>query len=209
MTGLMVGNPLLVLIAVFIYFGASQENAATMMRAALHDCSVQRVMITNFVSLPAEASVSDGVDALLAGSQHDFPVTSPSGALIGIATRNKIIGALAKHGSQPTPITAIVTPCTEILHPDASTIDAIEMLQSSASTMIPVVDRKTEKVVGLVTAENVGEMMMVMTALRQHDGPTPSRSQALSASHKIEVSMAISPTGNTLPLTSDRHLQPD
>jgi Zn-dependent protease/CBS domain-containing protein len=168
MAGLVFGNPILVLIAVFIYFGAAQENAATIMRDTLDGYSVNRAMITDFVSLHPDSTTSDAIDALLAGSQHDFPVIDPSDGLLGIATRTRVIAALRQHGSRLVPITEILEPCPVTLSASASTIDALEALQSSPASMIPVIDRKDGRLVGLVTAENIGEMMMVMTALQQH-----------------------------------------
>jgi stage IV sporulation protein FB len=71
--GVMGGGPMLILIAVFIYFGAGQEAAAAQMRDVARGLGVAEAMITDFRTLPTYATLEDAVEALLRTSQHEFP----------------------------------------------------------------------------------------------------------------------------------------
>lgn len=54
----------------------------------------------------------DAVDLMLAGSQHDFPVTDECGSLLGMVTRSRLVQALAEHGPG-YPVELILEPCPD------------------------------------------------------------------------------------------------
>src|SRR5437588_12699381 len=54
-------------------------------------------MVREFRSPPESATLQEAVDALLATSQHDFPVLDKGGSVAGILTRHDLIGALRKN----------------------------------------------------------------------------------------------------------------
>src|SRR4051812_6245211 len=71
---LMNGNMLLILIAIFVYFGAGQEAAAAQMRDLARGVAVSEAMVTDFRTLGAGDTLEHAVEALLRTSQHEFPV---------------------------------------------------------------------------------------------------------------------------------------
>src|SRR5215468_3176566 len=89
-------NPFLLFIALFVYIGASQEAALAQMRDVSRRFPVSSAMVREFRSLPETATLQEAVDALLATSQHDFPVLAASGDVAGILTRHDLISALRK-----------------------------------------------------------------------------------------------------------------
>src|ERR1700757_1972962 len=89
-------NPFLLFIALFVYIGASQESALAQMRDVSRRFPVSSAMVREFRTLTETATLQDAVDALLATSQHDFPVIDGSGNVAGILTRNDLISALRK-----------------------------------------------------------------------------------------------------------------
>src|ERR1043166_2008300 len=68
------GNPFLIFIALFVYIGASQEAALAQMKDVSRRFPVSSAMVREFRTLPETATLHEAVDALLATSQHDFPV---------------------------------------------------------------------------------------------------------------------------------------
>ena len=163
------GLPLLVLVAIFIYFGAQSESALTQMKAASNGLRVSAAMITRFEALPPTATLHDAVEALLTTSQHDFPIVD-DGRVCGLLTRDDLIVALRKGGSQ--------IPVAEVMRVDVPSVHyamlfdrAFALMHRHNSPALPVVDG-TGRVVGLFTAENVGELMMIHSALA--DAPQPS-----------------------------------
>ncbi len=167
--GFSIGHPILILIAIFIYFGAAQENAASMMREALDGVSIRRAMLTEFATLEPDATIADAANALIAGSQQHFPVVDATQGYRGTVLRNDLIAALAQRDLD-YPVSKIMHPTKDALCAEASIIEALEALNESGSPMLPVIDRKRNRLEGVVTVENVAELMMVMSALRRHSG---------------------------------------
>jgi len=154
-------NPFLMLIALFVWIGASQESAAAQMKGALDGISVSQAMITDFRTVAPTDPLSRAVELLLAGSQQDFPVAD-EGRVMGVLTRQALLTALARRTEHLRVVDAMDS--------DVPRADPLEMLegalqrlqQSSVRTM-PVVTRG--ELVGLLTMENVGEFVSINAAL--------------------------------------------
>src|SRR5438552_16617538 len=58
---------------------------------------VASAMVSEFRTLAANATLDEAVDALLATSQHDFPVVDETGSVAGLLTRHDLIAALRKN----------------------------------------------------------------------------------------------------------------
>ena len=118
-------------------------------------------MITDFRSLTPEDALSRAVDLVLAGAQQDFPVVSGS-RVAGILTRSDLLVALRQRGEY--------TLVADVMRRDFLSAEAAEMLEPVSLRLqecqchtIPVTDRG--QLVGLVTMENIGELLMVQSAL--------------------------------------------
>ncbi len=162
-------NPFLMLIAVFVWLGASQESVAATLKGTLDGITVSSAMITDFRTLSPEDPLSRAVELLLAGSQQDFPVTDGA-RVVGVLTRQSLLTALASqtdgaragYGSQQRVV--------DVMQRDVLLADANEMLdeallrmQGSTVRTMPVLSLGT--LVGLLTMENVGEFVSVQNAM--------------------------------------------
>jgi len=164
--GLLV-NPFLVLIAVFVWIGASQEAAATLMKLSFAGIPVRKVMLTDFQSLREDDPLSRAVDLILAGSQHDFPVQDGN-RVTGVLTRTDLIAGLSKRGAK-----CLVA---EVMRRDYRTIDASDPVEGvfmriaeSREYAIPVTE--AGRLVGLLTSDNLAEFFMLRTAIEQSRQP--------------------------------------
>jgi Zn-dependent protease/CBS domain-containing protein len=160
-------NPMLIFIAFFIYLGAQQEAAVARLKDLSSDLTVSDAMVTHLVRLPHHATLDDAVEGLLRTAQHEFPVVDDLDRVLGVLTRDDMISALR----QRSPTTRVV----EIMHRDVPTVrvadpfnEAFRQMQESKCPALPVVDGGG-RCVGLITAENVGELMLVQS-LRPQDG---------------------------------------
>jgi len=160
--GLYPPNPFLIFIAFFVYLGASQEAALAQMRDVSRRFPVSSAMVREFRTLPATATLQDAVDALLATSQHDFPVLDESGNVAGILTRHDLISALRKDDPNIR--------VTDVMRCDIPTVttgtrfeEAFRIMQECNCPAVPVLDGM-KRLVGLLTPENVSELMMVQSA---------------------------------------------
>jgi len=159
-------HPMLLLIAFFIFMSAGQEAAAVTQEEATRDLRVRDAMLTDFRTLPPHAVLSDGVELLLAGSQQDFPVLNPQGGIQGMLTRHDLISGLAASGPAH-PVISVMRACPEATQPSTDLTQALDLLHTMECHALPVIDPLSNELVGLLTAENVGETLMVRAALRK------------------------------------------
>jgi Zn-dependent protease/CBS domain-containing protein len=161
--GLFGPNPFLLFIALFVYIGASQEAALAQMKDVSRRFPVSSAMVREFRTLPETATLEEAVDALLATSQHDFPVVDENGNVAGILTRHDLIAALRKNDPQIR--------VGDVMRRDIPTVttgtrfeEAFRIMQECHCPAVPVLD-SMKRLVGLLTPENVSELMMVQSAL--------------------------------------------
>ena len=154
-------NPMLLLIAFFVWMGASTEASAVETRSILSGIPVTHAMMTDFHTLDPQDPLQHAIDLTLAGAQRDFPVTL-DGRLVGVLTREGLISALSKDGPR-----AAVEPA---MSRDFVTADWREMLEPAFQRLLgcpcqvlPVL--QADRVVGLLTADNVGEFVLFHGAL--------------------------------------------
>jgi CBS domain-containing protein len=169
--GMATGNVILILIAVFVYFGAGQEAAAAQMRDLARRVPVTEAMKTRFATLSVNDTLADAVEALLRTSQHEFPVVDDRGQVVGILTRDEMIRALRTVGPH-VPVSSVMHREVPSVPVDTSFDRAFQIMNEAEVPAVLVRDH-AGRVVGVVTPENVGEMMMVKDALgdgRQRPG---------------------------------------
>lgn len=156
-------NPMLIFIAIFVYLAAASEAHMVAIRAMSHGVPVSAAMMTQFATLTPEAHVEEAVQTLLRTSQTEFPVVDAAGKPAGVLGRNDLIRALKQLGPAARVVDAMTT--------DVPTIgqrrcldEAFRLLQEKSAPAVAVVD-DGGRLVGLVTAETIGEMLMLQNAL--------------------------------------------
>jgi Zn-dependent protease/CBS domain-containing protein len=153
-------NPFLVFIALFVWIGAGQEASMVQMKTSLGGIPVSKAMLTDFQVLSPRDTIGRAAELILSGSQTDFPVLE-SNAVMGVLTRADILAALSGQGKDVF--------VAGFMRRDIQTVDANEMLepvfarlQTCNCHVMPVIFGG--KLVGLLTAENIGEFLMIQAA---------------------------------------------
>jgi Zn-dependent protease len=159
----LIWNPFLIFIALFVYIGASQEAALAQMKDVSRRFPVSSAMVREFRTLPENATLEEAVDALLATSQHDFPVVDETGNVAGVLTRHDLIAALRKND----PALRV----GDVMRRNIPTVttgtrfeEAFRIMQECNCPAVPVLD-SMKRLVGLLTPENVTELMMIQSAM--------------------------------------------
>lgn len=181
--GVLSGNLLLLIIAVFVFFGAVGEAQSEQVRSALAGLPVRAAMMVRFRCVRASQKLRDAANELLAGSQQDFPVLADgaaeddASALVGVLTRGGLIRALAG-GQLDAPVSSAMTPIGPVVREDEDLRAALERAREAAdagvddgAAIIAVVRDDPSRpgrprLVGLVTPENVTELVMLRHAAR-------------------------------------------
>jgi stage IV sporulation protein FB len=120
-------------------------------------------MMTQFATLAPDAHVEEAVQTLLRTSQSEFPVVDGAGKPVGLLGRGDLIRALKQLGPDARVADAMTTTVPTIGHRRCLE-EAFRMLQEKSAPAVAVVDG-SGRLVGLVTSETVGEMLMLHEAL--------------------------------------------
>lgn len=153
-------NPFLLLIAAFVWMGASQEAGLVEFRSALGGVTLVELMVTNFRTLSPEDPLSKAVASLLSGWQQDFPVLA-EGRLVGLLTRAGLLQALGDHGSQFRVGDAMQVRFT-VFAPEDRADSVLVQLRNEAQTILVA---RGGNLVGMVTSANVADYLTVHAAL--------------------------------------------
>ncbi len=164
------GNPLLLFIALFVYLGASGEASSAQMKDVTAGVPVRRAMETRFDTLETEAQLSRAVTALLEGSQREFPVIDERGQVVGMLTRDDMVRGLNERGKEAS-IRTVMQSRFPAAYEGEGLQSAFERMMGAGHSAIPVINHQGD-LVGLLTRDNVAEMMMLKAAWQE---TTPTR----------------------------------
>ncbi len=160
-------NPFLIFIAFFVWIGASQESSSVQVKEALSGIPIKRAMLTQFQTLDYNQRLSDAADAILTGYQQEFPVMKGD-EMVGILTRSALVKGLAKDG--PTANIASAMDKSFVTADANEMLEIVsERLQDCGCHTVPIFDN--EQLVGLVTMENIGEFLMIQSAIKRSSNP--------------------------------------
>jgi Zn-dependent protease/CBS domain-containing protein len=157
-----VGNPMLVIVALFVWLGAAGEAAAVQTSAVLDGVPIQHLMITNVETLDPQDPLSRPVRLILDGFQQDFPVVA-NGTVQGMLTRRALLKALAEHGEH-TRVADVMDREFQQAGPHEPAEEVLARLKACGCHSLPVV--RDGQLLGVLTMDNVGEYVMVQAALR-------------------------------------------
>ena len=163
--GILAGQPMLLFVALFVFVAAGEEKASIEARATLSGVSVRDAMVTDFRIVHENDPLSRAVDHLMAGSQQDFPVLDGGGATRGMLSRADLVRALQKGGADQR--------VADVMQPDGQSADlaepldlALQRMREKGHSSLPVLDRG--RLVGLLTVENISDLLLVRNALEKH-----------------------------------------
>ena len=156
-------NPMLIFIAIFVYLAAASEAQLVAIRAMSRDVPVSAAMMTEFATLTPDEHIDTAVETLLRTSQSEFPVIDAGHRLVGLLGRGDMIRALKQLGPDARVGEAMATDIPTIGHRRCLE-EAFRLLQERSAPAVGVVDT-LGRLVGLITSETVGEMLMVREAL--------------------------------------------
>jgi Zn-dependent protease len=151
LVGLVFFSPFLILIALFIYIGASTESAAVKYSYLLHDVTVGDMMSSPVISVSQTLPVSQVINMMYSSKHLGFPVIERD-TLIGMVTLADVnrTGPVDREAMQ---VRDIMTRDPITLPPTAPVIDALKIMSARNFGRIPVV--QDGRVLGIVTRTDI------------------------------------------------------
>jgi CBS domain-containing protein len=120
-------------------------------------------MVTQFTTLTPDEHVDAAVETALRTRQGEFPVIDGNGRPLGVVGRNELIRALKERGPN-VPVAEAMTASIPTVNKNRCLEDAFRLLQEKSAPAVGIVD-EAGRLVGLVTSETIGEMLMLHRAL--------------------------------------------
>jgi Zn-dependent protease len=163
--GILNGNFILILIAVFVFFSAERETVQASSQAVLRRRRIGDTYNRYALSLNVNDRVSRVIDYLLTSYQPDFAVIE-NNQLVGTVTRRDVFNALATYSHDPQ--------VTEVMRRDFLTVqadrplDEVYALMTERGERLVAVFNGTDYL-GLVSLEDLNEAMAILAFLeKQH-----------------------------------------
>ena len=153
--GFLMLNPILILIAFFIYIGANQEATFLRYYVLLQDVTVADAMSNSLVTVEPETPLPRLLELMYETKHLGFPVVE-RGNLVGIVTLSDIhkVSPIDREAMQ---VRDVMTRDPITLPPSAPLIDALRIMTTHGIGRIPVVD--DGDLVGIVTRTDVLRVM--------------------------------------------------
>lgn len=161
--GLFTGNFLLIFIAFFVFVGAGQEAAFERSRAAVRGLLARDAMVTSFAVLAPQDTLARAGEQLLSTHQQDFPVIDAWGRVAGMLPRATLLEGLARLGRDSAVLEAMRRDVRAV-SPETGLDDVLRLLQQDPG--MPLVVLAEGKLVGMITLENLSELIQISQTLR-------------------------------------------
>ena len=158
--GLLSGDILLALVAVFIFFGASGESKMVKQRELTRGLTVSDVMGTKSrtETVTPNHTFRQVLDSVIHGYQEDFPVLD-DGKLVGMLTRNEIMAA-AHSPERYSSVRDLMKGNVPTISSKADLFeDGLRILQQSGLRALPVTENA--ELIGMLTIEDVGQASLL------------------------------------------------
>jgi len=162
MVGILVGNWWLVMIGLFLFFGAQLEERSAMFQSVLQSVRLEEVMLTDFATLSPADTLEDALEKAVHTLQDDFPVVRGSD-MVGVISKQKILEALRAEGNGY--VQAVMNRIFDVAAKQESLASAFRKLTSRNLSIIPVVDE--QHLIGIVTLQNLMHSMALLAESRK------------------------------------------
>jgi CBS domain-containing protein len=160
-------NPLLALIGLFIFLGATGESQMVRQRESMRGLNVSDVMGTKprTETVTPYHNFGQVLDSVLHGYQEDFPVVDESGNIVGIITRNEILAA-AHSPDRYASVRDLMKTDVPMISPDDDLFtDGYRILQESGLRALPVI--RNGELVGMLTLDDIGQASLLRDLRKQ------------------------------------------
>ncbi len=154
--GFLYSHIILIVIAVFIYMAASQEETQIGIRLILNKFSVRDIIPRDFFTVPPDAPLSRVLDLSFHSHQEDFPVVKDE-KLVGLLTHSELVSAIHSLGVEAFVKDAMKTRFP-VVKPNERLMSVYKKFEKHDVKAVPVVDNK--QVVGIITLNDLSRIYM-------------------------------------------------
>jgi Zn-dependent protease len=169
-TGLLMGNPWLAIMGAFVLIAAHMETQGILVQSDADSVLMRDVMLTQFSTLSASDTLEDALQRAVHSLQDVFPVVR-GGNLVGAVSRQSIMEALASGGNSY--VQGVMTRSFQTAQPEDSLVRTLGRITGAqGAQLVPVM--QGERIVGIVTPQNLSQSMGLLSQSRRIRRPEDS-----------------------------------
>lgn len=155
------GNFFLILIAIFVWFGAGQESAQAEVRQAFAGATVSQIMSASPITLTPADPLLRAVQLTLSSSQADFPVIDREHYVVGLLTIDILLKGL--HETPGVTVGDVMNRDFAVARPNED-IALVQERMASAKQRAMLVIADNGRLLGLLTVNDVAEAFRLFSA---------------------------------------------
>ncbi len=156
--GWIMNNLIVVMAGLSVFAAAHLEDQSVLLQTKVDSVRMKDVMLTEFSTLSASATLEDALDQAIHTLQDVFPVVR-AGNLVGAVSRQGIFEALQTEGNGY--VQGVMTRSFHTAQPDDSLLKTLQRITTGhGAQLVPVVEG--ERVVGIITPQNLSQSMSVL-----------------------------------------------
>lgn len=155
------GGLILVLVAIFIFFGAQGEGMHGEVQRVLRELKVKQVVNPNVHVARRGQTLGELAARLFHTYQEDFPVLSGRGDLEGILTRDRLIAELGRHGPD-YPVAEAMRTDFPLVGLEDEVSEVLARMRAGNFKAVPVVDHGL--LVGMLSVDDISEVYSLLSA---------------------------------------------
>lgn len=159
LAGLLTGNLMWILIAIFVYSGASQEGRMLQVKNALQGLQVRQAFSRHAQVLSPDDPISHAADLTLESFQSDFPICDGE-RVVGMLTYTDVIRAL-KQRRPETPIRLVMQTGFPTVGLNDGLFEAQRQMTETGLAALPVIEKG--HFLGLLTRRDVNEVYQLLS----------------------------------------------
>ncbi|HEY7442813.1 MAG TPA: site-2 protease family protein [Vicinamibacterales bacterium] len=167
--GALITNPLLVIIALFVWMGAVGEGGLAQVKRALRGIIVGTATRTEFGALAPDDALGLAAEITVRHAQADLPVLL-DGHVVGLLTRRDLVRALAEDGGGRR-VGDIMQRTFETVEASEPLDAAFIRLQQEPDRTLLVTDHK--RLVGLVGLDDITSLLRIKRAAARRSAQAP------------------------------------
>jgi stage IV sporulation protein FB len=160
-------NPVLALVATFVFFGAGTELQMVELRESVRALTVEKVMRRDVLPVHMASTLAQPADLMLAGLQQHFPVIDTAAQVQGLLTHEGLIRGLADRGGQSR-IEDAMTASVPRLGPLEGLDSTLALLDLHHLPALPVTD-VDGRLLGMITREQLTDVVHVQRSARRRE----------------------------------------
>lgn len=161
--GFLTNNFWVMMMGIFVMVGAPIEDQGLLLETTVDTVRMRDIMLTEYSTLSASATLEDAAAQAAHTLQDVFPVVR-GGNLVGAVSRQGIFEALQSEGNGY--VQGVMTRAFHTAQPDDSLVKTLKRItNASGAQLVPVLEG--ERVVGIVTPQNLSQSMGILSQIRK------------------------------------------